>query len=99
MSLRTIRRTLSANGPAYNVERCDRWQQVQSRQWGKVERRRAQLEQSVARYLAQLDTADLQEPSEELAAKTAHLKEKLVTLESEMQRLAAMEKCLISRSR
>src|SRR6516225_217256 len=40
---------------------------------GKVERRRAQLEKSVARYLAQLDTADLQEPSEELAAKTAHL--------------------------
>jgi hypothetical protein len=39
---------------------------------GKVERRRAQLEKSVARYLAQLDTADLQEPSEELAAKTAH---------------------------
>src|SRR5438093_8753457 len=57
---------------------------------GKVERRRAQLEKSVARYLAQLDTADLQEPSEELAAKTAHLKEKLVKLESEMQRLAAM---------
>jgi hypothetical protein len=51
-----------------------------------VERRRAQLEKSVARYLAQLDTADLQEPSEELAAKTAHLKEKLVKLESEMQR-------------
>src|SRR5262249_28522689 len=55
---------------------------------GKVERRRAPLETSVARYLAQLDTADLQEPSEELAAKTAHLKEKLVKLESEMQRLA-----------
>jgi len=29
-----------------------------------VERRRKQLEESVARYLAQLDTADLQEPSE-----------------------------------
>src|SRR5579864_1139430 len=42
---------------------------------GKVERHRAQLEKSVARYLAQLDTADLQEPSEELAAKTAQLKE------------------------
>src|SRR2546423_4042761 len=40
----------------------------------KGERRRAQLEESVARYLAQLDTADLQEPSEALAAKTAHLK-------------------------
>ena len=47
----------------------------------KVERRRAQIEESVARYLAQLDTADRQEPSEELAAKTAHLKEKLVKLE------------------
>src|SRR6266849_4227812 len=39
---------------------------------GKVERRRAQLEQSVARYLAQLDTADRQEPTEALAAKTKH---------------------------
>src|SRR3989475_9029408 len=63
---------------------------------GKVERRRTQLEESVARYLAQLDTADLQEPSEELAAKTAHLKEKLVKLESEMQRLAAMEKLMLA---
>jgi transposase len=54
---------------------------------GKVERRRAQLEESVARYLAQLDTADRQEPSEELAAKTAHLRDKLVKLESAMQRL------------
>lgn len=63
---------------------------------GKVERRRAQLEESVARYLAQLDTADRQEPSEELAAKTAHLREKLVKLESEMQRLAAMEKLMLA---
>jgi transposase len=63
---------------------------------GKVERRRAQLEESVARYLAQLDTADRQEPSEELAAKTAHLREKLVKLEGEMQRLAAMEKSMLA---
>ena len=63
---------------------------------GKVERRRAQLEESVARYLAQLDTADRQEPSEALAAKTAHLKEKLAKLESEMQRLAAMEKLMLA---
>jgi len=62
---------------------------------GKVERRRAQLEESVARYLAQLDTADRQEPSEELAAKTAHLRDKLVKLESAMQRLAAMEKLML----
>jgi transposase len=63
---------------------------------GKVERRRAQLEKSVARYMAQLDTADLHEPSEELAAKTAHLKDKLVKLDSEMQRLAAMEKLMLA---
>ena len=50
---------------------------------GKVERRRRQLEESVARYLAQLDTADLQEPSEALAARTAHLKEKLAKLDAQ----------------
>src|SRR6187431_3816846 len=58
---------------------------------GKVERRRAQLEESVARYLSQLDTADLQEPSEALAAKTAHLKEKLTKLAGEMEKLKAYE--------
>ena len=50
----------------------------------------------MARYLAQLDTADRQKPSEELAAKTEHLKEKLVKLENEMQRLAAMEKLMLA---
>ncbi len=63
---------------------------------GKVERRRKQLEESVARYLAQLDTADLQEPSEALAAKTAHLKEKLAKLASEMQKLEAYEKQMLA---
>src|SRR6184192_1484369 len=48
----------------------------------KMERRLAQIEESVARYLSQLDTADLQEPTEALAAKTAHLKEKLAKLAS-----------------
>src|ERR1700736_7050705 len=46
----------------------------------KMERRLAHIEESGARYLSQLDTADLQEPSEALAAKTAHLKEKLAKL-------------------
>jgi transposase len=63
---------------------------------GKVERRRQQLEESVARYLAQLDTADLQEPSEALVAKTAHLKEKLAKLASEMQKLEAHEKAMLA---
>ena len=57
----------------------------------KMERRRAQLEESVARYLSQLDTADRQEPSEALAAKTTHLKEKLVKLKDEMERLKILE--------
>src|SRR5574342_984087 len=57
----------------------------------KVERRRAQLEESVARYLSQLDTADRQEPSEALAAKTTHLKEKLAKLKEEMERLNGLE--------
>jgi transposase len=63
---------------------------------GKVERRRAQLEESVARYLAQLDTADLQDPSDALAAKTAHLKEKIAKIASEMQRLEAYEKQMLA---
>jgi transposase len=57
----------------------------------KVERRRAQLEESVARYLNQLDTADRQEPSEALVAKTTHLKEKLAKLKEEMERLKGLE--------
>src|SRR6201989_1795112 len=62
----------------------------------KMERRLAQIEESVARYLSQLDTADLQEPSEALAVKTAHLKDKLAKLASEMERLKAIEKEMLA---
>ena len=48
----------------------------------KMERRMAQIEESVARYLEQLDTADRQEPSEALQTKTNRLKEKIETLNS-----------------
>jgi hypothetical protein len=50
----------------------------------------------VARYLSQLDTADLQEPSEALAVKTAHLKDKLAKLASEVDRLKAIEKAMLA---
>jgi hypothetical protein len=63
---------------------------------GKIERRRTQLDESVARYLDQLDTADRQEPSESLALKTTRLKEKLAKLESEMQRLEAYETLMLA---
>src|SRR5256714_3676767 len=59
---------------------------------GKVERRRTQLEESVARYLAQLDTADRQEPSETLELKKTRIKERLENLTVEMAKLAANEK-------
>src|SRR5215470_6744755 len=62
----------------------------------KMERRLAQIEESVALYLSQLDTADLQEPSEALAVKTAHLKDKLAKLASEMERLKAIEKAMLA---
>jgi len=62
----------------------------------KMERRLAQIEESVARYLSQLDTADRQERSEALAAKTAHLKEKLAKLASEIERLKAIEKAMLA---
>jgi transposase len=62
----------------------------------KMEHRLAQIEESVARYLSQLDTADLQEPSEALAVKTAHLKDKLAKLASELERLKAIEKAMLA---
>src|SRR5262249_27124644 len=58
--------------------------------------RRKRLEESVARYLSQLDTADLQEPSEALAAKTAHLKEKISRIGEEMKKLDAIEKQMLA---
>ena len=68
---------------------------------GKMERRLAQIEESVARYLSQLDTADRQTaageaPSEELVARTARLKEKLIKLEEEVKRLKAIEKVMFA---
>src|SRR5271168_3287231 len=62
----------------------------------KVQRRRAQLEESVARYLSQLDTADRQEPTDALAAKVTRLTEKLTKLKEEMGKLAAMEKLMLT---
>ena len=62
----------------------------------KVERRRAQLEESVARYLSQLDTADRQEPTEALAAKVTRLDEKLTKLKEEMGKLAVYEKQMLA---
>jgi hypothetical protein len=62
----------------------------------KMERRLAQIEESVARYLSQLDTADRQEPSEALATKTTRLKEKIAKLREEMRRLQALARRMLA---
>jgi transposase len=57
----------------------------------KMDRRIVQIDESVARYLQQLDTADRQEPSEALKAKTSRLTEKIEKLKEEMHRLHALK--------
>ncbi len=62
----------------------------------KMERRMAQIEESIARYLQQLDTADRQEPSEALKTKTERLKEKIEKLKEEMRRLVGLKAVMLA---
>jgi transposase len=62
----------------------------------KMQRRMAQIEESVARYLHQLDSADRQQPSQALATKTERLKEKIVRLKQEMQRLEGLNAAMLN---
>jgi transposase len=57
----------------------------------KMQRRMAQIANSVARYLEQLDSVDRQEPSPARSLKTTRLSEKIAKLREEMQRLQALE--------
>jgi len=57
----------------------------------KMARRMKQIEENVARYLHQLDSADRQEPSRAHTTKTARLKDKIATLKQEMARLKKLE--------
>jgi transposase len=63
---------------------------------GKVQRRRKQLEESVSRYLSQLDSADLQEQTDAITLKRIRLKDKLEKLHSEMEKLDAIEKQMLA---
>ncbi len=62
----------------------------------KMKHRLAQIEESVERYLHQLDTADRQEPSLARTTKTARLKDKITTLKAEMQRLEQLESRMLA---
>ena len=57
----------------------------------KMQRRMAQIEKSVARYLDQLDSADRQEPSDARSMTVTRLTEKIAKLREEMKRLEALE--------
>ena len=57
----------------------------------KMERRKKQIEESISRYLNQLDSADRQEPSEAITSRVTRLKEKIGKLKEEMARLKALE--------
>ena len=59
--------------------------------WAKMERRMTQIDESVARYLRDLDSADRQEPTEAHETKTTRLKEKIAKLKEEMQRLYGLK--------
>lgn len=59
---------------------------------GKMKRRMAQIEESVARYLHQLDSADRQERSKANVMRIHRLYEKIAKLQEEMRRLEAIEK-------
>ena len=58
---------------------------------GKVKRRMDQIEESVGRYLHQLDSADRQAPSRARTMTTERLNNKIETLKNEMQRLQNLE--------
>jgi transposase len=58
----------------------------------KVQRRIDQIEESVARYLSELDSADRQGAAPVADARTTRLREKVEKLQSEMQRMQALAK-------
>lgn len=58
----------------------------------KVQRRIEQIEESVARYLSELDSADRQGAVPVAEARTTRLREKVEKLQSEMQRMQALAK-------
>jgi transposase len=64
---------------------------------GKMKRRMKQVEESVSRYLHQLDSADRQKPSVARFMKKLRLKEKMEKLQQEMQRLQALEIKMLER--
>jgi len=64
---------------------------------GKLKRRMAQIDESVSRYLHQLESNDRQKPSLATEMKTTRLTEKIEKLRQEMQRLEKIEARMLER--
>jgi transposase len=62
----------------------------------KMARRMQQIEESVERYLHQLDSADRQEPTAAIASRVERLHDKLDRLREEMGRLQVLEKEMLA---
>ncbi len=62
----------------------------------KMKRRLEQIEESVERYLHQLDSADRQEPSQARETSTVRLNDKIAKLKEEMQRLKKLEAAMLA---
>ena len=59
---------------------------------GKMQRRLNQIDESVARYLAQLDSADRQEQTDAIQMRKTRVRQKIDKLREEMVRLKALER-------
>jgi len=57
----------------------------------KIKRRREQIEASIERYLAALETADRQEPADFMAAKVQRLQDKVALLKQQMVKLEEID--------
>jgi transposase len=62
----------------------------------KMQRRLGQIEDSIARYLHQMDSADRQEPSPAIDSKVERMSEKIAKLKDEMQRLKELEERMMA---
>jgi transposase len=62
----------------------------------KMARRMKQIDDSVSRYLHQLDSADRQEPTAAITSRVNRLREKISKLREEMQRLQVLEKQMMA---
>jgi transposase len=60
----------------------------------KVQKRQAQIEESIKRYLDALDTADRTQAPAEFQAKAEHLQDKLRTMREQMRRMQGIEQQL-----